>query len=208
MNWFLIFSDKLRAHECMTWAPQEGILRRVVFPSSHKWRGRENACMRDWYDVACARLVGKSRKCNKQSENKTCAIWARGRRRSAPSPSPTHFSHHFLPNNRPFPSSPGPLYQNEVRCSTFLVEMSFICMRMKIISISKVERLTSFWYRDPGELGNGLLHYWSQEPEKGFKRDVEFAQYSKKVDQSKVTESMLKSYRTSNLRNTVKIFIH
>ena len=33
--------------------------------------------------------------------------------------------------NRLFPSSPGPLYQNEVRCSTFLVEMSFICMRMK-----------------------------------------------------------------------------
>ena len=33
--------------------------------------------------------------------------------------------------NRPFPSSPGPLYQSEVRCSTFLVEMSFICMRMK-----------------------------------------------------------------------------
>ena len=33
--------------------------------------------------------------------------------------------------NRPFPSSLGPLYQNEVRCSTFLVEMSFICMRMK-----------------------------------------------------------------------------
>ena len=79
---------------------------------------------------------------------------------------------------------------------------------MEIISISKVERLTSFWYRRPGELGNGLLHYWSQEPEKGFKRDLEFAQYSKKVDQSKVTESMLKSYRTSNLRNTVNIFIH
>ena len=33
--------------------------------------------------------------------------------------------------NRPFPSSPGPLFQNDVRCSTFLVEMSFICMRMK-----------------------------------------------------------------------------
>ena len=33
--------------------------------------------------------------------------------------------------NRPFPSSPGPLYQNEVRCSNILVEMSFICMRMK-----------------------------------------------------------------------------
>ena len=34
-------------------------------------------------------------------------------------------------HNRPFPSSPGPLYQNEVRRSTILVEMSFICMRMK-----------------------------------------------------------------------------
>ena len=33
--------------------------------------------------------------------------------------------------NRPFPSSPGPLYQNEVRCSTFLVKMSLVCMRMK-----------------------------------------------------------------------------
>ena len=28
-------------------------------------------------------------------------------------------------NNRPFPSSPGPLYQNEVRCSTFDMEMIF-----------------------------------------------------------------------------------
>ena len=37
----------------------------------------------------------------------------------------------WRPRNRPFPSSPGRLYQNEVRCSTFLVEMSFICMRMK-----------------------------------------------------------------------------
>ena len=27
--------------------------------------------------------------------------------------------------NRPFPSSPGPLYQNEVRCSTFDMEMIF-----------------------------------------------------------------------------------
>ena len=37
----------------------------------------------------------------------------------------------LLNTGRPFPSSSGPLYQNEVRCSTFLVEMSFICMRMK-----------------------------------------------------------------------------
>ena len=27
--------------------------------------------------------------------------------------------------NRPFPSSPGPLHQNEVRCSTFDMEMIF-----------------------------------------------------------------------------------
>ena len=30
-------------------------------------------------------------------------------------------------------------------------------MRMKIIPISKAEQLTSFCYRGPGELGNGLL---------------------------------------------------
>ena len=29
--------------------------------------------------------------------------------------------------NRPFPSSPGPLYQNDVRCSTFDMEMIFPC---------------------------------------------------------------------------------
>ena len=39
-----------------------------------------------------------------------------------------HSSRH---TGRPFPSSSRPLYQNEVRCSTFLVEISFICMRMK-----------------------------------------------------------------------------
>ena len=27
--------------------------------------------------------------------------------------------------NRPFPSSPGPLYQNEVKCSSFNIEMIF-----------------------------------------------------------------------------------
>ena len=27
--------------------------------------------------------------------------------------------------NRPFPSSPGPLYQNEVKCSAFNIEMIF-----------------------------------------------------------------------------------
>ena len=33
--------------------------------------------------------------------------------------------------NRPPPSSKNPHFQNEARCTTFLVKMSFICMRMK-----------------------------------------------------------------------------
>ena len=32
--------------------------------------------------------------------------------------------------NRPLPSSKNPLFQNEAKCKTFLVEMSFICVRM------------------------------------------------------------------------------
>ena len=34
-------------------------------------------------------------------------------------------------HNRPFLSSPAPLFQNEAKCTTFLVKMSFICMTMK-----------------------------------------------------------------------------
>ena len=41
---------------------------------------------------------------------------------------------------RPLPSSKNPDFQNEAKCTTFLVKMSFICMR----SISKAEHLTSF----------------------------------------------------------------
>ena len=33
--------------------------------------------------------------------------------------------------NRPLPSTKNPYCQNEARCTTFLVKMSFICMRMK-----------------------------------------------------------------------------
>ena len=33
--------------------------------------------------------------------------------------------------NRPLPSSKNPHFQNEARCTTFPVKMSFICMRMK-----------------------------------------------------------------------------
>ena len=34
-------------------------------------------------------------------------------------------------SNRPLPSSKNPHFQNEARCTTFLVKMSFICMRIK-----------------------------------------------------------------------------
>ena len=34
------------------------------------------------------------------------------------------FSHRQV-SNRPFPSSPGPLYQNEVKCSAFDLKMIF-----------------------------------------------------------------------------------
>ena len=32
---------------------------------------------------------------------------------------------------RPLPSSKNPHFQNEARCTTYLVKMSFLCMRMK-----------------------------------------------------------------------------
>ena len=33
--------------------------------------------------------------------------------------------------NRPLPSSKNSHFQNEAKCATFLMKMSFICMRMK-----------------------------------------------------------------------------
>ena len=50
----------------------------------------------------------------------------------------------------PLSSSKTPHFQNEAKCTAFLMKMSFICMRMKIISISKAEQLASFWYKGPG----------------------------------------------------------
>ena len=46
------------------------------------------------------------------------------------------------------PSSKNPYFQNEARCTIFLVKMSFI---------SIADHLPSFWNRGPGELGNSLL---------------------------------------------------
>ena len=41
------------------------------------------------------------------------------------------FSNDDGDGNRPLPSSKNPHFQTEARCTTFLVKMSLICMRMK-----------------------------------------------------------------------------
>ena len=50
-----------------------------------------------------------------------------------------------------------PTFQNKANCTTFLVKMTFNCMSVKTISTSKAKHLTSFRYRSPGELGNGIF---------------------------------------------------
>ena len=55
--------------------------------------------------------------------------------------------------NRPLLSSKNPHFQNEAKGTTFLVKMSFICMRMKNHFHIKGWALNSFWYRGPVELG-------------------------------------------------------
>ena len=58
--------------------------------------------------------------------------------------------------NRPLPSSKNPRFQNEARCTTFLLKMSFITWEWKMITISKAEHLPSFlkmaywtWFKSP-----------------------------------------------------------
>ena len=59
--------------------------------------------------------------------------------------------------NRPFPSSPGPLYGNEVKCSAFHMEMIFILMQIKLIFTRTVVHVASFWKWGFLELKSGLL---------------------------------------------------
>ena len=40
-------------------------------------------------------------------------------------------THRLSKLNRPLPSSKNPHFQNKARCTTFLLKVSFICMRMK-----------------------------------------------------------------------------
>ena len=61
--------------------------------------------------------------------------------------------------NRPLPSSKNPHFQNEAKCTTFLVKINFVCSGVRIVFISKAGHLTSFWKRGPGELGNDLVRH-------------------------------------------------
>ena len=71
--------------------------------------------------------------------------------------------------NRPFPSYKYSHFQNKAYCGTFLVKMSFICIRMKnkrecssfsldkkTIVISMASHLASLWNIGLGRLGNRL----------------------------------------------------
>ena len=62
----------------------------------------------------------------------------------------------YINFNRPLPSSGNPHFQNEAKCTAFLVLCLHEIREWKIIFKSKVsEHLALFWYRGPGELGKG-----------------------------------------------------
>ena len=62
-----------------------------------------------------------------------------------------------------FRVSPGLCIKTRLGAQPLIWKWFFILMQIKLLSTRKVEHLTSFWYRGPGELGNGLfgsLHRW------------------------------------------------
>ena len=67
----------------------------------------------------------------------------------------------FRERKRPFSSSLLPLFQNESKCETFYMKMSFTCrfifMLIKVIFIRMVSHLDSLWNRGTGELGIGVF---------------------------------------------------
>ena len=70
-----------------------------------------------------------------------------------------------LAENRPFPSSLVPLFQNESKCETFHMNMSsacsFIFMQIKVIFIRMVSHLDSFWNRGTRE--HSEVAYWENK---------------------------------------------
>ena len=63
----------------------------------------------------------------------------------------------FLLANNPFSSSKNSHFQDEAKCTTFLMKTSFICIGIKIIFRSIASHLASLSNRDLGQLGNGLM---------------------------------------------------
>ena len=61
--------------------------------------------------------------------------------------------------NRPFPSSRSRYLQHEAKFKTFLVKMSFIWMRIKIVFIPMASHLASSWNRGLRQLGNVLFAF-------------------------------------------------
>ena len=72
---------------------------------------------------------------------------------------------HIFSFNRPLPSSKNPHFQNEPSPQSFFWKWVLFAWEWKIISISKAEHLTSFWYRGPGELGTGIIYYQFGRPQ-------------------------------------------
>ena len=62
---------------------------------------------------------------------------------------------------------------------SFLWKWVLFAWEWNIISISKAEHLTSFWYRGPGELGNGLFlaQYFGKLPASTFESLLGFREF-------------------------------
>ena len=60
--------------------------------------------------------------------------------------------------NRPLLSSKNPRFQNEARCTTFLLKMSFIAWEWKMITISKASTYPRF---ETEARGNSEMAYWT-----------------------------------------------
>ena len=66
---------------------------------------------------------------------------------------PLYFETNINICNRPLPSSKNPHSQNEAKSTTFLVKMSFICMRMKnhvhikgrALNLVLIQRPEGYW---------------------------------------------------------------
>ena len=65
--------------------------------------------------------------------------------------------HFRVPKTLTFKMRPSP--------QSFLWKWVLFAWEWKIISISKAEHLTSFWYRGPGELGTGIIYYQFGRPQ-------------------------------------------